>query len=1661
MATVTASTNNVQVDYVVKDFNSTTDALITFANTYYGTSTAANRLWTNFNSSSFSRTWLEMISFISDILYFYLDEQATQNYLQTATLRSSIKLIAQQFGFSPATAASASGNVTMVFTAAGTVPRGFRLTSTTGVPFFITTPIVAGAPGEYIGTALQGVLKSETFVAQGLQNEEFTLSSSDIVIDSSNINPADITPALTVTGNSYSLVTSFLRFNGSDSTVVKDSLGNIIGGGGRVFILGQRPNGSAFVTFGDGIFGRKLVPGETVTINYRTGGGAAGNIQANTIVTQDSLGFVSSVNNVASFSGGSDEQSIEQLRELIPASLRTLDRAVSETDFSDIIVANFSEVFAASTEANTTDAGVDLNIYVVPKGQGISKISENTLLSTKISNYIDRRKMVTVQFQILDAFSIDTLITLEINVNDTSSRTTVSQTVQTSLLNFFNLTTGGTSGSGVSFAQEILLKDIYDLVAKVDGVSRVEVKRLTYRPRIAQDVQGLLTTYNSTDVSIFSNVSESEWLLAAAGTVGETEGTVVFDNSKPENFSYDSSTGKITYNFPVDLTQVSPGDLFRNGPGLTQEITIQTIGDGTGAFEVTKVTTVADQEGNKEVSKIITIADVAGSLGGTFFLIYDIAGSVAVWYNVNSANTQPSSGANRNIQIALSTNASATTVATATQTSINADSQFTASVSTNEVTVTCDTKATLTDTVDGNVPTHFTFATLIQGQNPQSLGGTYYDIYDDVGPVRVWFNVDSLSTSPATPVGGRLLPVVLVSNDPASTVATKMNTAVDADSKFSSTVTSNIVTITVSTVGTKTDVSDGLLPTHFTFLVTTQGAPATTIDGKYFIIYDANGSAAYWYDVDNNGTPEPAHGASRSVKITTVTSGMTANQVATQTNSAIAAGITEKNTITTLADVSGNLNNKYFLLNSANNTNNYYVWYNVASAGTDPSIVGRTGIQVSLSTNATANTVASATNSAINTIASTYFTSSVVSSTVTITNNLGGNSNGTLDSISPTSTNFTFTNIVQGSTWTTSVLNNIITIDSSQKATVSSPSSGTSGFTVAVTRFGVEDNTDFIIFSVDSSNSILYILPNQPVNPVAGVDAGGSIRNGTTSFSSFKAFKKLRAKATNLSIDNITDTNIDLSIASGTGVSIAARTIIDNMKIFVPDQYATGIYYLIDGAGNIWEITSNTSNTITTSITAVNDAAITIVSSGIYRIVEKLIGSQVLFNGSVFNIQYNSNNTVYSIGAQFTQIGTIGDTFEISKLQSNIGNLGTAVDIIAYDASNGTIRFNSSPDLFGISSNNVLIDSSGQTFSIVGVDNRPLPQITYDVSNQTNEFILSGTNLDSQYAQGFKVTSTDSYAVVSFNLRKQGNIVGSLITRIVQDNGTGLPDISNVVAISLANNVNNISELSSAETFSFLNPPTLNAGIQYHLIISGDTAYAASQQDGVLTFNNTGSVTYTYNSISGLVSYASAVILSSVLPGNFFQDNDGTLFKIISVDDTNNTVTIGTGLTVISGANGNITAKDNIYVAVDDVVPTYIDGELARFDGLVWSNSTQGPSPFVGPVDAIFSIEGPRSISIDSNLTPVLGTGATISSRYYDDNNEISFVIGIANGFITSATDVNAYGKGTVSGVPNSTVDNFVFRTSRYADDIVTIHKNEIPQIQLSDIELQILGGVS
>lgn len=100
-------------------------------------------------------------------------------------------------------------------------------------------------------------------------------------------------------------------------------------------------------------------------------------------------------------------------------------------------------------------------------------------------------------------------------------------------------------------------------------------------------------------------------------------------------------------------------------------------------------------------------------------------------------------------------------------------------------------------------------------------------------------------------------------------------------------------------------------------------------------------------------------------------------------------GAAQVQTVQTIADTSGSLTGTYFLISSADNITDYYVWMNVNNTGTDPSVSGRTGIRVNLITNDSANTVATKITSAVNGF-NGDFSASSSTNTITITNNAVG-----------------------------------------------------------------------------------------------------------------------------------------------------------------------------------------------------------------------------------------------------------------------------------------------------------------------------------------------------------------------------------------------------------------------------------------------------------------------------------------------------------------------------------------------------------------------------------------------------------------------------------------------------------------------------------------------
>jgi len=103
------------------------------------------------------------------------------------------------------------------------------------------------------------------------------------------------------------------------------------------FIAEIEDDGHARLRFGNDLYGRRPTAGTLFTATYRIGNGRGGNIGAEGIrhiVSADDA--IRAVSNPLSARGGTDPESMEEVRQYAPQAFRTQERAVTEADYANV-----------------------------------------------------------------------------------------------------------------------------------------------------------------------------------------------------------------------------------------------------------------------------------------------------------------------------------------------------------------------------------------------------------------------------------------------------------------------------------------------------------------------------------------------------------------------------------------------------------------------------------------------------------------------------------------------------------------------------------------------------------------------------------------------------------------------------------------------------------------------------------------------------------------------------------------------------------------------------------------------------------------------------------------------------------------------------------------------------------------------------------------------------------------------------------------------------------------------------------------------------------------------------------------------------------------------------------------------------------------------------
>jgi hypothetical protein len=488
MSDVTPVSNiPISVDYTSKDYYVLRDELI---------ARVQDRIpeWTASDPSDFGVALIEAFAYMGDLISYYIDRNANESLITTATQRDSVINIAQTYGYIPAGYRQAFTSLTFSNTSdeavsipAGTVISGDVVSGDIVNTIYFTTesavtidPQVGETPGTENVSALEGRYvtivsdNANTYgeligTSTGLPNMSFELGEVPSVDGTTELYVQD--------GDVY-----------SKWTQVQHLLDN--GPTDLVYQVNTDANNNVFITFGDGVSGVIPTIHSEIRANYMVGGGLIGNVPNDTLVdivyvpglsTNETTALQSTltVTNASSAIGGSDPETTNQIRVSAPASLRAANRAVTLQDYADLSI-SVSGVGKANASA---EIWTSVTVYIAPSrssidsdlSPGLDDLGTPTLeydrIKADVENFLSDKILLGTTVTIQPPTYVDLIITLQYAKLDQYTTAEVELALKQALLTSFGY-------NGMDFQDTIYPQDIEFALNQVPGVKTVKVTNL-------------------------------------------------------------------------------------------------------------------------------------------------------------------------------------------------------------------------------------------------------------------------------------------------------------------------------------------------------------------------------------------------------------------------------------------------------------------------------------------------------------------------------------------------------------------------------------------------------------------------------------------------------------------------------------------------------------------------------------------------------------------------------------------------------------------------------------------------------------------------------------------------------------------------------------------------------------------------------------------------------------------------------------------------------------------------------------------------------------------------------------------------------------------------------------------------------------------------------
>jgi hypothetical protein len=361
---------------------------------------------------------LDVLAYNTHYMGYYLNMVANENFIDTAQIRSSVISHAKTLGYTPISKKGAVAKVNLLITPSNVEDQNTNIVTLDRYTKFIGADI-DGVNYPFIAINANTTNKmngsfsfANVYIKQGeVVTKQFLMDSTNISrrfkIPSANVDTSTISVRVQESSSNshtteYTLATDIMEVR-SNSTV---------------YFVEEDMDSDYTIYFGDDYIGKKPKNGNIIICTYvDTVGSQANSISS--FAAKDPIGGLFSDNvritTANSSFGGTDKESIEDVRFRAPRNYTVQNRAVISSDYEILLTKDFPNIESVSVwGGEDNDPVVYGKVFISAKPKGNFYISE--LDKERIKNsLIGTRNVLTVMPEIVDPDYVFLLLKIKIN----------------------------------------------------------------------------------------------------------------------------------------------------------------------------------------------------------------------------------------------------------------------------------------------------------------------------------------------------------------------------------------------------------------------------------------------------------------------------------------------------------------------------------------------------------------------------------------------------------------------------------------------------------------------------------------------------------------------------------------------------------------------------------------------------------------------------------------------------------------------------------------------------------------------------------------------------------------------------------------------------------------------------------------------------------------------------------------------------------------------------------------------------------------------------------------------------------------------------------------------------------------------------------------------